>query len=52
VLLDMPSPQLRAYPPETVIAEKFHAMVVLRRANSRMKDYDDVGTLTKMLLMG
>ena len=29
VLLDMPSPHLRAYPPETVIAEKFHAMVVL-----------------------
>jgi hypothetical protein len=25
VLLDMPSPHLRAYPPETVIAEKFHA---------------------------
>lgn len=40
VLLDMPSPHLRAYPPETVIAEKFHAMVALGRANSRMKDYD------------
>ena len=34
VLLDMPSPHLRAYPPETVIAEKFHAMVVLGLANS------------------
>ena len=45
VLLDMPSPQLRAYPPETVIAEKFHAMVVLGRANSRMKDYYDVWML-------
>jgi hypothetical protein len=32
VLLDMPSPHLRAYPPETVIAEKFHAMVALGRA--------------------
>ena len=40
VLLDMPSPHLRAYPLETVIAEKFHAMVVLGRANSRMKDYE------------
>jgi hypothetical protein len=39
VLLDMPSPHLRAYPPETVIAEKVHVMVVLGRANSRMKDY-------------
>jgi len=42
----MPSPHLRAYPPETVIAEKFHAMVVLGRANSRMKDYYDVWMLT------
>ena len=45
VLLDMPSPHLRAYPPETVIAEKFHAMVALGRANSRMKDYYDVWML-------
>jgi predicted nucleotidyltransferase component of viral defense system len=46
VLLDMPTPHLRAYPPETVIAEKFHAMVALGRANSRMKDYYDVWMLT------
>ena len=46
VLLGMPSPHLRAYPPETVIAEKFHAMVTLGRANSRMKDYYDVWMLT------
>ncbi len=46
VLLDMPSPHLRAYPPATVIAEKFHAMVILGRANSRMKDYYDVWMLT------
>jgi predicted nucleotidyltransferase component of viral defense system len=46
VLLDMPSPHLRAYPRETVIAEKFHAMVALGRANSRMKDYYDVWMLT------
>ena len=45
VLLDMPSPHLRAYPLETVIAEKFHAMVALGRANSRMKDYYDVWML-------
>ena len=45
VLLDLPSPHLRAYPIETVIAEKFHAMVVLGRANSRMKDYYDVWML-------
>jgi predicted nucleotidyltransferase component of viral defense system len=46
VLLEMPSPRLRAYPPETVIAEKVHAMVALGRANSRMKDYYDVWMLT------
>ena len=46
VLLDMASPHLRAYPPETVIAEKFHVMVALGRANSRMKDYYDVWMLT------
>ena len=46
VLLDMPSPHLRAYPPETVIAEKLHAMVILGMANSRMKDYYDVWMLT------
>jgi predicted nucleotidyltransferase component of viral defense system len=46
VLLDMPSPHLRAYPPETVIAEKLHAIVVLGMANSRMKDYYDVWMLT------
>lgn len=48
VLLDMPSPHLRAYPPEAVIAEKLHAMVALGRANSRMKDYYDVWMLTSL----
>lgn len=47
VLLDMPSPHLRAYPQETVIAEKLHAMVVLGLANSRMKDYYDVWMLQR-----
>ncbi len=46
VLLGMPPPRLRAYAPETVIAEKLHAMVVLGRANSRMKDYYDIWMLT------
>jgi predicted nucleotidyltransferase component of viral defense system len=46
VLLGMPPPRLRAYAPETVIAEKLHAMVILGRANSRMKDYYDIWMLT------
>ena len=45
VLLDLPPPQIRAYAPETVIAEKFQAMVALGRANSRMKDIFDVWSL-------
>lgn len=47
VLLDLPAPHLRAYARETVIAEKFHAMVTLGRANSRMKDFYDIWMLSK-----
>ena len=47
VLLDLPAPTLRAYAPETVIAEKFQAMVALGRANSRMKDFYDIWVLTR-----
>ena len=46
-LLDLPAPRLRAYAPETVIAEKFQAMVALGRANSRMKDFYDIWILIK-----
>jgi predicted nucleotidyltransferase component of viral defense system len=45
VLLDLPAPRLRAYPRETVIAEKFQAMVALGRANTRMKDFYDIWLL-------
>jgi len=41
-LLDQPRPHLRAYPPETVVAEKFQAMVELGELNSRMKDFFDL----------
>lgn len=37
-LLDLPRPRLRAYPRETVIAEKLHAMEYLGLRNSRMKE--------------
>lgn len=47
VLLDLPAPKLRAYARETVIAEKFQAMVALGRANSRMKDFYDIWILSK-----
>ena len=48
-LLDLPAPNVRAYPPATVIAEKFHAMVALGVANGRMKDYYDLWAIPKSL---
>ena len=38
-LLDNPAPHLRAYPAETVVAEKFEALTTLGIANSRLKDF-------------
>jgi predicted nucleotidyltransferase component of viral defense system len=46
-LLDFPAPKIRAYARETVIAEKFQAMVMLGRANSRMKDFHDIWVLSR-----
>jgi len=48
-LLDMPAPVLRTYPPETVVAEKLDAMMVLGLANSRMKDYYDLWSLSETM---
>lgn len=41
-LLDNPAPHLRAYPVETVVAEKFEALITLGMANSRLKDFYDL----------
>ncbi|MBZ5538292.1 MAG: nucleotidyl transferase AbiEii/AbiGii toxin family protein [Acidobacteriia bacterium] len=49
VLLDQAAPHLLAYAPETAIAEKYQAMVELDMANSRMKDFHDIWTLTRHL---
>ena len=46
-LLDMPAPRLRAYPPETVVAEKFQALVALGMPNSRMKDFFDLWAISE-----
>lgn len=46
-LLEFPAPKLLAYNRETVIAEKFQAMVLLGMANSRMKDFFDVWSLAR-----
>lgn len=46
VLLDLPAPRLRAYPRETVVAEKLEALVQLGLGNSRMKDFYDLVLLS------
>jgi hypothetical protein len=48
-LLDLPAPVVRAYAPETVIAEKLEAMLVLGLGNSRMKDYFDLWMLSETM---
>ena len=46
-LLDLPSPRLLTYPRETVVSEKLEAMVKLGIANSRMKDFHNLHSLSK-----
>ena len=46
-ILDQPRPQLNAYNRETVVAEKFEAMVKLGMLNSRMKDFFDIWALSQ-----
>jgi hypothetical protein len=48
VILDNPPPVLLTYPRETVVTEKFEAMVKLGVANSRMKDIHDVRMLARL----
>ena len=48
-LLGSAPPRVRAYPPATVVAEKFQAMVSLGVVNTRMKDYYDLWTIPKVM---
>jgi len=47
LLKDFQAPTLRVYPVYTVIAEKYQAMVMLGRANSRMKDFYDLAVIAQ-----
>jgi len=47
LLDDMPAPTILAYAVETVVAEKFEAMVTLSLVNSRMKDCYDLHQLAR-----
>lgn len=46
-LLDFPEPELYCYSRESVIAEKFEAMIKLGTLNSRMKDFYDIWMLSR-----
>jgi predicted nucleotidyltransferase component of viral defense system len=46
-LLDMPEPEVFAYAPESVIAEKLEATLVLGERNSRIKDFFDLRYLAQ-----
>lgn len=46
-MLDLPRAKLLTYPRESVVAEKFEAMVSLGLGNSRMKDLHDVRSLSQ-----
>ncbi len=46
-MLGQPRARIRAYPQETVIAEKYQAMVERGMANTRIKDYYDIWYLSR-----
>lgn len=46
-LIGLPPPHVRVYPPETVVAEKFEALVRLGAINSRVKDFYDLWALAR-----
>jgi len=47
ILPDLKTVHLKGYPRETVVAEKFHAMIRHGDVNSRMKDYYDVWLISQ-----
>ncbi len=50
-LLAGPAPRRRAYPVETVVAEKFEALALRGIANSRLKDFYDLWFIAKTFEM-
>ncbi|MBI5839124.1 MAG: nucleotidyl transferase AbiEii/AbiGii toxin family protein [Chloroflexi bacterium] len=46
LLTGMERPRIKGYPPESIISEKFYAMVRFADTNSRWKDYYDIYLLT------
>jgi len=48
VILDFPKPHLKGYPTESVVSEKFEAMIKLGLLNSRMKDFYDIWLMIRL----
>ncbi|HAF85475.1 MAG TPA: nucleotidyl transferase AbiEii/AbiGii toxin family protein [Sphaerochaeta sp.] len=51
-LLDQERPMILAYTIESVISEKFEAIISLGKANSRMKDFYDIYVLSRSMDFG
>lgn len=48
LLPDLPAADILMYPPETVVAEKFEAMIRFGEANGRIKDFHDIWVTTRI----
>lgn len=46
-ILNMPSPKVISYTPESMLAEKAHSIITLGELNSRIKDYFDIWFLSR-----
>ena len=49
ILDGLAAPRLLTYPPETMIAEKFHGVVTLEIFNSHLKDFYDLWFMTETM---
>jgi hypothetical protein len=47
LLEDTKAPRLKGYPKESIVSEKFHAMIRHAQLNSRFKDYYDIWLLAE-----
>ncbi|KVF20010.1 hypothetical protein WJ07_21430 [Burkholderia vietnamiensis] len=47
LLAGLPVANILMYPPETVVAEKFEAMIRFGEANGRIKDFHDIWVMTR-----
>ena len=52
LLPDLPQANILMYPPETVVAEKFEAMIRFGEANGRIKDFYDIWVTARTFPFG